>query len=142
MLLTTLAAALALQPAPPPPPPTPKVEAAEEGQKRVVRREVRRWVDENGEVMEEEVETEVTVEEGTPECATRAFAADAETVGEDGEKRVSRIVLCADSDDPATYRTMLESAKEQIGKTDQLSAESREELLGAIDEEIASLDAE
>lgn len=130
-------------PAPPAPPAPPTPEVAADGAERHVHREVRRRVDETGEVIEEEVVSSGVAPDHRAaletDCPTRAFVAEVELV-EDGGTRLNRVILCSNDDDPETYRTMLNSAKTQLSMADELTPESRARLLAQIDAEIAALD--
>ncbi|MCJ7421824.1 hypothetical protein [Sphingomicrobium astaxanthinifaciens] len=148
-------AALLLQmgtPGAPPPERTAEPGAEAAATPVVIRREVRRSRGPDGVVEEQVIEKEITKEveggpgdapgdalRGEPACATRAFAAAVESVGEDGARRAHRVVLCASDDSAATYRTMLESARERLARTEQLSAASRVALLEQIEAELATL---
>lgn len=71
-------------------------------------------------------------------CPTRSFRG--EIVFDETPPRRSAVILCADSDDPADYETMLRSAKREVAFNDLFTIESRSKLLARIDEELAALD--
>ncbi|WP_265563908.1 hypothetical protein [Sphingomicrobium arenosum] len=153
-MITTMLLAIALQdvPAPPPPPPTPKYKSEASDAPTIVKREIRRELDAEGNVLEEETEVTLAGEglvaapsaipEPGDECPTRAFVAEVLMDGANGGRRVNRVILCASDADPETYRTMLESAQRQITIADDLSAESRVALLAQVEAELATLDTE
>ena len=70
-------------------------------------------------------------------CPTREFRGN--IVFDETPPRRSVVILCADSDDPADYETLLQSAKREIAFNDQFTVASRSELLAKIDAELLAL---
>ena len=70
-------------------------------------------------------------------CPTRSFVG--EIVFDETPPRRSAVILCADSDDPDDYATMLRSAKREVAFTDRFTVASRAALMARIDAELAAL---
>lgn len=70
-------------------------------------------------------------------CPTRKFESEIEFVGPPARR--SSVILCADSDDPADYESMLRSAKREIAFNERFTISSRSALLAAIDAELDAL---
>ncbi|MCM8557371.1 hypothetical protein [Sphingomicrobium sediminis] len=149
MSILIIASLMAVQEVPaPPPPPTPKYETEAEDATEVT-------VDvEELETMEAapppaappelsenptEAERTAIAERVAKNCPTRGFEANFDRI-EDGQARQTRVYLCAQSDDPADYRTMLLSARQRISIAEELTTASRAKLLSDIDREIAAVD--
>lgn len=93
--------------------------------------------------IEQVIDAEVAPPEPAPEvararnCPTRTFRG--EIVFDETPPRRSAVILCADSNDPADYVAMLESAKREVAFNDRFTVASRSELMARIDEELAAL---
>lgn len=143
-MMTVLAAmTLAAQPVPPTSPPTPPAppQTIEYAEKVEVVRIRERGPD--GEMVEREATPEevANIRKQTADCPTRAFTAQTEIKSGD-ETRMTRVVLCAENDDPATYRKILNSAREAIGVNGQLTIAGKADLIAKIDAELETLDTQ
>lgn len=120
----------------------------EDGQKTIKRTVVKK-IDQDGHETVEKydladrnaIERE-KAERMTSDCPGRLFATKVEMTNESGNKQSREIKLCGESDDPAKWVTLLESAKEQVLRMDTIDAAAKASLLDDLDAEIARTQAE
>ena len=75
-----------------------------------------------------------------PTCPTRMFEAPMVLVGPGGRERATNVILCANSDDPQDYATMLRSARAKILFDENFTLASRSAFMEQVDAELATLD--
>ncbi|NNC47176.1 MAG: hypothetical protein HKO13_01925 [Sphingomonas sp.] len=76
------------------------------------------------------------------DCPGRIFATKVGMTSDDGKKQSREIKLCGESDDPAEWITLLESAKEKVMRMDAIDAAAKASLLDDIDAEIERTQSE
>lgn len=120
----------------------------EDGTKTIERTVVKKIDQDGNETVEEydlgerkEIERE-QAERMTSDCPGRIFATKVEMTNEAGKKQSREIKLCGESEDPAKWVALLESAKEQVLRMDAIDAAAKASLLDDLDAEIERTQAE
>ena len=115
----------------------------EDGHKTVERTIVKK-IDQDGNETVTEIESEEEgqierkrAEKMVSDCPGRMFATKVEMTNSAGQKQAREIKLCGESDDPAKWVELLESAKEQVIRMDAMDAAAKATLLDDLDAEIA-----